>query len=256
MPGPASSLTRIFIVALVELLRRWQWNFFRLENEHLGNVDMYRVSHEVPLPYTVPARKEADDDDDDDEDGERRRKKRIGLKALGRFARSSQNPDAAIGASQDTTDAKARPAQATPTLAEAVSPRPESARSAALGKQRATDDAPFSDVRAADTLHSENDDVSARDGQKGSGFGAENSLLRRIRHTLVPDQGGLMAAGERLDEMGAAKGSQARDYEPRRVEPDRDSASQSSIGSSDEETEHERHSGSNVSGKKQAKAGD
>ena len=53
------------------MLRRWQWNFCkslrelvwfshidkhhtytdRLENEHLGNVDQYRVTREVPLPY-------------------------------------------------------------------------------------------------------------------------------------------------------------------------------------------------------------
>ena len=32
----------------------------RLENEHIGNMDQYRVTREVPLPYTIP--EEAEDD--------------------------------------------------------------------------------------------------------------------------------------------------------------------------------------------------
>ncbi|WVQ84502.1 hypothetical protein IAT38_006654 [Cryptococcus sp. DSM 104549] len=43
--------TRSFFFALAEMLRRWQWNFFRVETEHLGNADAYRVTREVPLPY-------------------------------------------------------------------------------------------------------------------------------------------------------------------------------------------------------------
>ncbi|KAF9652632.1 hypothetical protein BDM02DRAFT_2541909 [Thelephora ganbajun] len=42
---------RTFIVAMLEMLRRWQWNFLRLENEHLGNIDQYRVTRNIPLPY-------------------------------------------------------------------------------------------------------------------------------------------------------------------------------------------------------------
>ncbi|THH32928.1 hypothetical protein EUX98_g1237 [Antrodiella citrinella] len=61
--GP-NFLLRTFITAMLEVLRRWQWNFFRLENEHLGNVDQYRVTREVPLPYTLYD----DGDDTDDED--------------------------------------------------------------------------------------------------------------------------------------------------------------------------------------------
>ncbi|KAF7763567.1 hypothetical protein Agabi119p4_8104 [Agaricus bisporus var. burnettii] len=49
--GP-SSLIRSFVVGFLEMLRRVQWNFYRLENEHLGNMDQYRVTREVPLPYT------------------------------------------------------------------------------------------------------------------------------------------------------------------------------------------------------------
>ncbi|KAJ7276062.1 hypothetical protein B0H12DRAFT_1065762 [Mycena haematopus] len=51
--GPDFML-RSFILGLLEIGRRWQWNFYRLENEHLGNVDQYRVTREVPLPYTLP----------------------------------------------------------------------------------------------------------------------------------------------------------------------------------------------------------
>ncbi|KAL1712535.1 EXS-domain-containing protein [Schizophyllum commune] len=44
-------LLRSFIVGLVEVTRRWVWNFYRLENEHIGNVDQYRATREIPLPY-------------------------------------------------------------------------------------------------------------------------------------------------------------------------------------------------------------
>ncbi|KAJ7185646.1 EXS-domain-containing protein [Mycena filopes] len=51
--GPDFML-RTFILGLLEVARRVLWNFYRLENEHLGNVDQYRVTREVPLPYTLP----------------------------------------------------------------------------------------------------------------------------------------------------------------------------------------------------------
>ncbi len=39
----------------------------RLENEHLGNIDQYRVTREVPLPYSYDdANAESDGDDDED----------------------------------------------------------------------------------------------------------------------------------------------------------------------------------------------
>ncbi|KAL1726991.1 EXS family-domain-containing protein, partial [Schizophyllum commune] len=44
-------LLRSFVVGLVEVTRRWVWNFYRLENEHIGNVDQYRATREIPLPY-------------------------------------------------------------------------------------------------------------------------------------------------------------------------------------------------------------
>ncbi|KAG9311829.1 EXS family-domain-containing protein [Chiua virens] len=45
-----------FIVALLEMLRRIQWNFYRLENGHLHNVDRYYISRELPLPYACDTR--------------------------------------------------------------------------------------------------------------------------------------------------------------------------------------------------------
>ncbi|KAJ7666139.1 EXS-domain-containing protein [Mycena polygramma] len=63
--GPDMML-RAFIGASLEMLRRWQWNFYRIENEHLGNVDQYRVTREVPLPYSLDEPRGADADDDED----------------------------------------------------------------------------------------------------------------------------------------------------------------------------------------------
>ncbi|KAI7862579.1 EXS family-domain-containing protein [Spinellus fusiger] len=43
----------IFILALVEAYRRLQWNFFRLENEHLNNCGAYCAIKEIPLPFAL-----------------------------------------------------------------------------------------------------------------------------------------------------------------------------------------------------------
>ncbi|XWS27549.1 hypothetical protein CRYUN_Cryun26dG0125500 [Craigia yunnanensis] len=39
------------IVAILEIIRRGIWNFFRLENEHLNNVGKFRAFKSVPLPF-------------------------------------------------------------------------------------------------------------------------------------------------------------------------------------------------------------
>lgn len=73
---------RSFILAILEMLRRWQWNFrkprhpsylfysesddfhlVRLENEHLGNIDQYRATRDVPLPYQFDSAKDSDVED-------------------------------------------------------------------------------------------------------------------------------------------------------------------------------------------------
>ncbi|KAG0606207.1 hypothetical protein M758_9G122400 [Ceratodon purpureus] len=38
-------------MAVLEILRRGIWNFFRIENEHLTNVGKYRAEKAVPLPF-------------------------------------------------------------------------------------------------------------------------------------------------------------------------------------------------------------
>ncbi|KAM9908556.1 hypothetical protein OXX79_000294 [Metschnikowia pulcherrima] len=47
-----------FFIAVAELLRRFVWMFFRMENEHCANVVMFRASRESPLPYMVSSRVE------------------------------------------------------------------------------------------------------------------------------------------------------------------------------------------------------
>ena len=40
----------------------------RLENEHIGNTDQYRVTKEVPLPYSFDDVDDGTDDEGDEED--------------------------------------------------------------------------------------------------------------------------------------------------------------------------------------------
>ena len=40
-----------FFVSLAEIFRRAFWALFRVENEHMTNVGMFRASRDVPLPY-------------------------------------------------------------------------------------------------------------------------------------------------------------------------------------------------------------
>jgi hypothetical protein len=194
LPGPASSLMRIFIIALLEMLRRWQWNFLRLENEHLGNVDMYRVSREVPLPYHVHAARNARTDDEDDDDLEasvarQRRIPALGPKAIMRLVRS------------DTNDRE----NSTKWLPGGHHTPPDQSYSATHGAE----------FRAQ---------VSARLGgnaeeeEGGKGRTGTSSLAKRIRESLVPDKGGMARQGPNLAEQGVAHGEQARDYQPRREE--------------------------------------
>ena len=64
LPGPASVSLRSFIVALLEMFRRWQWNFVRLENEHLGNADSFKIVRDLPLPYPVQRKTAVHDEED------------------------------------------------------------------------------------------------------------------------------------------------------------------------------------------------
>lgn len=40
-----------FFLAVLEVIRRGQWNFYRLENEHLNNAGKFRAVKTVPLPF-------------------------------------------------------------------------------------------------------------------------------------------------------------------------------------------------------------
>lgn len=43
-----------FFIALGELFRRFMWNFFHMENEHMKNVKRFTASRNVPLPFSLP----------------------------------------------------------------------------------------------------------------------------------------------------------------------------------------------------------
>jgi hypothetical protein len=51
-----------YATALIEVFRRFQWNFFRMENEHTNNCGEFRAVKEMPLPYNI--NNNSDDDDD------------------------------------------------------------------------------------------------------------------------------------------------------------------------------------------------
>ncbi|KAF5110016.1 hypothetical protein DV454_004919 [Geotrichum candidum] len=46
-----------FFVALSEVFRRFIWTFFRVENEHCSNVQRFRASRDVSLPYQIVTRR-------------------------------------------------------------------------------------------------------------------------------------------------------------------------------------------------------
>jgi len=49
---PLTSLLS-FTNAMAEAFRRWIWNFFRVEAENSGNIDDFRVTRAIPLPYSI-----------------------------------------------------------------------------------------------------------------------------------------------------------------------------------------------------------
>ncbi|GAA5941117.1 hypothetical protein JCM1841_003062 [Sporobolomyces salmonicolor] len=67
-PSPA---VQSYTIALIEAARRIMWNTFRVEAEHIGNRDGFRVTRDVALPYVTASSPEAtghlaEDEDDDD----------------------------------------------------------------------------------------------------------------------------------------------------------------------------------------------
>lgn len=109
LPGPASTLTRTFLIALLEMLRRWQWNFFRIANEHQQNVDQYRALRDTPLPYTVP--KARADDEGSDDGHEEQSKVALRLRTWGRAMRPGRKPKQTDESTTSQTPPAQRPAQ-------------------------------------------------------------------------------------------------------------------------------------------------
>jgi len=69
VPGGSFNSQLLSVVAAsLEMLRRILWNFFRVENEHIGNADQYRVTREIPLPYSFDNIEPRDDSDNDEDD--------------------------------------------------------------------------------------------------------------------------------------------------------------------------------------------
>uniref|UniRef100_A0A0E0JD84 SPX domain-containing protein n=1 Tax=Oryza punctata TaxID=4537 RepID=A0A0E0JD84_ORYPU len=56
--GSLDSRVTSFFLAVLEVIRRGHWNFYRLENEHLNNAGKFRAVKTVPLPFH-----EADEED-------------------------------------------------------------------------------------------------------------------------------------------------------------------------------------------------
>lgn len=226
LPGPASNLTRIFVIAFLEMMRRWQWNFIRLENEHLGNVDMYRISREIPLPYHFKLGQSKEDDDDEEKMSTIRKIRgalgRRSHQELDEHLERSESPHVAfapeVGAPLNKDDRKRHDHLEVPS----------GECNGDKGKQR--NQSTNSSERGYDY------DVD-KEGQ-GEGQSRRERITQKIIDHLVPDRGGMGARGDRLDEVGATRGASARDYQPRRLEPDGDNRS-SREGTSDEGEEDE-----------------
>lgn len=184
LPGPASNLLKIFIIALLEMFRRFQWNFLRLENEHLGNVDMYRISREIPLPYHFKQDRSAMDDEEDDEEAHAKVHP-LAFKTVLSWQPWSDEKNRRAGSKED-------------------------------GEGRGVE-------------------VSAPSFGLASAGKGKQPLSRKVRDGLVPDGGGYAATGARLDDVGAAHGAGARDYQPKRRDVDGDDAEVSTASSGGEE---------------------
>ncbi|KAJ2019799.1 Signal transduction protein [Coemansia sp. S680] len=48
------SATVAYIAAVLEVVRRFLWNFLRVENEHVSNCGQFRATTDIPLPFNSP----------------------------------------------------------------------------------------------------------------------------------------------------------------------------------------------------------
>eukprot|EP00698_Gefionella_okellyi_P013121 TRINITY_DN3575_c0_g1_i1.p1 TRINITY_DN3575_c0_g1~~TRINITY_DN3575_c0_g1_i1.p1 ORF type:complete len:851 (-),score=176.14 TRINITY_DN3575_c0_g1_i1:66-2618(-) len=58
IPGMVQPETLLLVFGVLELTRRFMWNFFRMENEHVNNIGAFRAVREVPLPFTIEQKKQ------------------------------------------------------------------------------------------------------------------------------------------------------------------------------------------------------
>jgi len=52
--NPADPSLLNFLLAIAEVIRRCQWNMYRVEFEHSNNLDRFRSTHEIPLTFYRP----------------------------------------------------------------------------------------------------------------------------------------------------------------------------------------------------------
>ncbi|PWN43947.1 EXS-domain-containing protein [Ceraceosorus guamensis] len=217
-PGPASATLKVFIIALLEALRRLQWNVFRLENEHLGNVDMYRTTRETPLPYRIPAADAVDEVDD--LPASKRWLPLLALPAI-RKLRRKQAGEVSTGADSESSD---EPEQAS-------RPPPAKVFSGSHKAQKTSAVLPISTERPQGQRSVE---VARSERQnQGAPVLSKSRLLDKLHDKLVPDRGGYAVQGPGITDQGAAHGAQARDYQPRAVEVDGASRLSTDDGDSD-----------------------
>ncbi|KAJ2885452.1 Signal transduction protein [Coemansia aciculifera] len=48
------SATVAYVAAVLEVVRRFLWNFLRVENEHVSNCGQFRATTDIPLPFNPP----------------------------------------------------------------------------------------------------------------------------------------------------------------------------------------------------------
>lgn len=224
LPGPASTTLRSFLIALLEVLRRWQWNFFRVGNEHQGNVDQYRALRDTPLPYYIPKAATSSEEDllADEIDGKGKGGKVAGRRGsstglANRLRLRSWKTKWDVGPDYPAvTLVDGAQLQSHPDAQQQQSHHAPSISAAQAQSISGAGQVPQPGWSVAGTSAPTAGATSGRP----STMQRSNTVLGRMQLFLVPDRGGLSSRGPRLDEQSAAKGAMGRDYAPRAQEAD------------------------------------
>lgn len=218
LPGPASTLTRSFLVAFLEVLRRFQWNFYRVGNEHQGNVDQYRALRDTPLPYTISKATSSEEGIEKDQSPLVLKMKALRKKWMGDehsfapadpVARAEDEDDEDEDDDEDDEDEQMRSGHR----------HPQQSTQASATSRRSHHRRPGTGATGATTRPTTG---NTYEPQEGASDAANNwrRAVSKVQGFLVPDRGGYSARGPRLDDQAAAKGAWGRDYAPRRQEGD------------------------------------